>query len=61
MAVDMAAVLGFSDQAIAQMAESEYDKTILQATWACVGILHNALRSGALPLLSGPVPDFNLD
>lgn len=52
MAVDMAAMLGFSDQAIAQMAETEYDKTILQATWTCVNILHGALRSGKPPSFS---------
>lgn len=46
MAVDMATALGFSDQTIAQMAENEYDKTILERTWSCLKILDTCLRSG---------------
>ena len=49
MAVEMAAKLGFSEQALAQMTNDQYERTILQATWSCVAILDNAVRSGVYP------------
>ncbi|EKM54162.1 uncharacterized protein PHACADRAFT_257807 [Phanerochaete carnosa HHB-10118-sp] len=47
-ATELAAKMGFSDQAIAQMATDEYERTILQATWSCVAILDNAVRHVSL-------------
>lgn len=48
MAVELAAKLGFSDQSVAQMTNDEYERTILTATWSCVNILNNAVRSVSL-------------
>lgn len=51
MAIDMAAKLGLTEDAIMQLVIGEYDRTILQATWSCVNILRNSVDSGTPPVL----------
>ena len=45
----MAEALGFSDYNIAQMAETVYDRQILQNTWDCVKVLDGHIRSSESP------------
>lgn len=41
----MAEELGFTNYDIAQMAESLYDRKILQSTWDCIKLLDGHVRS----------------
>lgn len=43
----LAVRLGFSDHTISQMAETEYDRNILQTTWHYVQVTNDAVSNGA--------------